>query len=46
MRLNESERKQALSIFETLSFMKAALKPGALTHIKKEATNSFILQWI
>jgi pantoate--beta-alanine ligase len=39
MRLNDTERKQALKIFETLSFMKASLKPGNIKHIKEEAYN-------
>ncbi len=39
MRLNETERKQALKIFETLSFMKGALKTGDIEKIKQKATD-------
>ena len=40
-RLNEVERKQAVSIFETLSFIKNELKPGSLKEIKQKA-NTFL----
>ncbi len=39
LRLNEQERKQALKIFEVLSFMKASLRAGNLTAIKEHAGN-------
>ena len=38
MRLTGDERLQAVKIIETLRMMKAALKPGDLSQIKKEAT--------
>ncbi|MBC7536229.1 MAG: pantoate--beta-alanine ligase [Ferruginibacter sp.] len=37
-RLNDFERKQAVKIFETLSFIKNNLKPGRLESIKGQAT--------
>jgi pantoate--beta-alanine ligase len=37
VRLNEADRKQALKIFETLSFIKKNLKPGDLKTLKKKA---------
>lgn len=37
MRLNEAERKLALKIFETLSFIKNEMKPGNLQDIKQKA---------
>ncbi len=37
-RLNPTERKQAVKIFETLSFLKHHIKPGSLEKIKQEAT--------
>ncbi len=36
-RLNEAERKQAVKIFETLSFMKKELKTGDIKNIKQKA---------
>jgi pantoate--beta-alanine ligase len=38
MRLNEEERKQAVKIFETLSFIKKEIKPGYITDLKERAT--------
>ncbi|MEO8769065.1 MAG: pantoate--beta-alanine ligase [Ferruginibacter sp.] len=40
-RLDEAERKQAVRIFETLSFIKNELKPGSLKEIKQKA-NAFL----
>jgi pantoate--beta-alanine ligase len=37
-RLNPTERKQAVKIFETLTFIKHHIKPGSLEKIKQEAT--------
>lgn len=39
MRLNETERKQALRIFECLMIIKNEMKPGNLIHLKQKATN-------
>jgi pantoate--beta-alanine ligase len=40
MRLSDEGRKQAVKIFETLSFIKDSIKPGDLTAIKKAAVNN------
>ncbi len=37
MRLSATERAQAIKIFETLSFLKAQIKPGDLTQLKQTA---------
>jgi pantoate--beta-alanine ligase len=37
MRLSATERAQAIKIFETLSFLKAHIKPGDLTQLKQTA---------
>lgn len=39
MRLNEQERKQAGTIYETLTFMKKELQPGNLQALKQKATD-------
>ncbi len=39
MRLNATERKQALRIIESLNLFKQDLKPGNLAHLKIAATN-------
>jgi pantoate--beta-alanine ligase len=39
MRLNESERKQATAIYETLNLMKQGLQPGDLSVVKQSATD-------
>lgn len=40
MRLGDDERKQALTIFETLSYLKNDIRPGNLTGLKKLAVNN------
>ena len=40
MRLTEQQRKQAVQIFETLSYLKKNIKPGNLTTLKQVATKS------
>lgn len=50
-RLNETERKQAVRIFETLSFIKKELKAGSLEKIKQKAkeflsTNGFTVDYV
>jgi pantoate--beta-alanine ligase len=42
MRLSDEERKQALKIFETLSFLKTNIKPGDLSELKQTAVNNLI----
>lgn len=37
MRLNEQQRKQAVKIFETLSFIKKEIKPGNIEDLKEKA---------
>ena len=39
MRLSDDERKQALKIFETLSFLKTNIKQGELAELKQAALN-------
>lgn len=39
MRLRDDERKRALTIFETLSYIKNNVKPGALAELKQAAAN-------
>lgn len=39
MRLSNDERKQALTIFETLSYLKSNVKSGSLTELKQAAVN-------
>lgn len=39
-RLSETEQKQALKIFETLTFLKRNIKPGALSDLKLAALNN------
>lgn len=38
MRLNEQQRKQAVKIFETLSFIKKEIKPGNIEDLKEKAS--------
>lgn len=40
MRLTERQRKEAVKIFETLSYLKKNIKPGNLTTLKQVATKS------
>jgi pantoate--beta-alanine ligase len=40
MRLNDEERKHALKIFETLSYLKNNIRPGDLTQLKQAAVNN------
>jgi pantoate--beta-alanine ligase len=42
MRLSEKDKKQALKIFETLSYLKNNIKPGNLSALKKDAANNLI----
>ncbi|MGG9972303.1 pantoate--beta-alanine ligase [Ferruginibacter sp. SUN002] len=42
MRLNDTEKKQAAKIYETLSHIKKALKAGELNEIKETATQKLI----
>ncbi|MBI5858774.1 MAG: pantoate--beta-alanine ligase [Sphingobacteriales bacterium] len=42
MRLNEQERKTAIQIFKTLSFLKENIKPGNPDSIKKDANRMLI----
>jgi pantoate--beta-alanine ligase len=39
MRLTEQERKQAIAIFQTLSYIKKNLQPGSLLLLKQEAAD-------
>ena len=40
MRLSDKDKKQALKIFETLSFLKNNIKPGGLSELKQAAVNN------
>ena len=44
MRLNKQERKQAVKIFETLSFIKKEVKPGYIVDLKERATKYLTAQ--
>ena len=40
MRLSDKDKKQALKIFETLSYLKNNIRPGSLTALKQVAVNN------
>lgn len=42
MRLTPNDRQQAVTIFETLSYIKANIKPGDLTALKQSATQKLV----